>query len=285
MLEEFFNEITTDVDNKPYVYIPVIIILTLLIIWIINVIRFLIYRINRNIKASPFLIRGMIPGNQSYIIEQNPKFSSSIPILRSRNENDGIEFSYTVWLFVDDWINYKRGMWKSVFIKGNSSARPDENKESLDSLCSGIQDSNSNTTMIACPGLWFHPKDNSLRININTFDHMVNYLDIKNIPSNKWFCLAIVARHNQVDVYINGFLKKRLSLAGSIIRQNFSNVFINPSGGFSGKLSNLRYYDYAIGINDLMREVDSGPVTKTKTSPNYLSPPYLATNYWQNQYN
>lgn len=282
-MEEFLNEITSDVDNKPYVYIPAIIILTLIIIWIINVIKFLIYRIRRNMKATPFLIRGMIPGNQSYIIEQNPKYSSSVPILRSRNENEGIEFSYTVWLFVDDWINYKRGMWKSVFIKGNSGAHPAEEEDSLDKLCNSMKDS-GNPTMIACPGLWFHPKTNALRINVNTFDHMVNTIDITNVPSNKWFCLAVIAQHNQVDVYINGFLKKKLPLGGSIIRQNFSNLYINPKGGFSGKLSNLRYYDYAIGINELMREVDAGPVTKSKTSPNYLSPPYLATNYWQNQY-
>ena len=101
-MDEFLNEILSDVDNKPYVYIPVIIILTLVIIWIINVIRFLVYRIKRNIKATPFLLRGMIPGNQTYTIEQNPKYSSSIPILRSRNENEGIEFSYTVWLFTNE---------------------------------------------------------------------------------------------------------------------------------------------------------------------------------------
>ena len=282
-MDEFFKVIADNVD-EPYVYIPTIIILTLIIVWIINVFKFIIYRIRRNIKASPFLLRGMIPGSQTFIIEQNPKHESSIPILRSRNENEGIEFSYTVWLFVDDWINYKRGMWKSVFIKGNSNAQPDNQEENLDKLCDNLKDY-GNSTMIACPGLWFYPKTNALKININTFDKMVNSININNIPSNKWFCLAVVARHNQVDVYINGFLKHKLSLAGSIIRQNFSNLYINPNGGFSGKLSNLRYYDYAIGINDLMREVEAGPVTKNKTNPNYLSPPYLATNYWQNQYN
>ena len=42
----------------------------------------------------------------------------SKPINRSVNEEGGIEFTWSVWLFVDD-LDYMKGQFKHVFHKGN----------------------------------------------------------------------------------------------------------------------------------------------------------------------
>ena len=34
------------------------------------------------------------------VISQNPTNQNSIPIIRSKNEKDGLEFSWSLWLFI-----------------------------------------------------------------------------------------------------------------------------------------------------------------------------------------
>ena len=60
-------------------------------------------------------------------------------------------------------------------------------------------------------------------------------------------------------------------------KQNYGNVYVGMNGGFSGNISNLWYYDYALGIAEIQRIVQKGPNTKLLSSsfssknPNYLS--------------
>ena len=52
-------------------------------------------------SPNPFLIKGMRRGNQPIRILQHPKYSESIPIMRSKNQNSGIEFTWNTWLFIE----------------------------------------------------------------------------------------------------------------------------------------------------------------------------------------
>lgn len=274
-------------DNKDKIWLQIIvaIIICSVIIWIISLIKFIIYRIKKNSKASPFLIRGNQQGNRSAIIYQDPHNTSSVPVLRSRDESDGIEFTYTTWLFVDDWVNYKKGEWKNVFVKGDKNAWPPESHTGaqgfVDKICNNPDDPQG--AMIACPGLWFHPKTNALRIYMNTYTNMNEFVDVFNIPSHKWFHLSMVVRHQDLDIYINGYLKKKHPLS-SIVRQNFGNVSIGNAAGFSGYISNLRYFDYAVTVHEIIKEVERGPSTLACTDISGNQPPYLNTNYWQVRY-
>ena len=49
---------------------------------------------------SPKLVKGILNGRKSKIISQDPKDKHSVTILRSRNQTDGIEFTWSVWLFI-----------------------------------------------------------------------------------------------------------------------------------------------------------------------------------------
>lgn len=273
-------------QHKDDIWLQIIValIIVIIIIWIVSFIRYLIYRVKRNSKATPFLIRGNQNANKAIVLYQDPSNLSSIPVLRSRDELDGIEFSYTTWLYVDDWINYKKGEWKSVFHKGSPNAWPPENTSAraYNKFC-GAEDDPSGA-MIAAPGVWFHPNNNAMRIYMNSFSLMNDYVDIFNVPSNKWFHLGIILRHQALDIYINGYLKKKHTLA-SIARQNFGNVYIGTNGGFQGYISNLRYFDYAITVNELTREVERGPSTLACNDISGNQPPYLNTNWWQVRYN
>jgi hypothetical protein len=51
---------------------------------------------------SPHLIDGMVDATQMIIFEQDPSNNGAVTIYRSINENDGIEFTWSVLLFINN---------------------------------------------------------------------------------------------------------------------------------------------------------------------------------------
>ena len=97
----------------------------------------------------------------------------------------------------------------------------------------------------------------------------------------KWFHTVLVVEQHAMSVYINGYLKERKKLAG-IARQNFGDVYINAFGGFSGFLSRMRYYDYAVNLSQVQTDVTRGPNMKLPYA-DQQKPPYLAPYWWVNE--
>ena len=60
----------------------------------------------------------MKDGKDPVVIPQDPSNKNSIPILRSVNQRDGIEFTWSVWLYIKDIK--PEGQVKHIFHKGNS---------------------------------------------------------------------------------------------------------------------------------------------------------------------
>ena len=215
-------------------------------------------------STTPHLIDGMIDGKQMRVIEVDPNEKGSKPITRSDDENDGIEFTWSVWLYVDD-MDYKKGQYRHIFHKGNDNIN-------LDSKPYGINFPNN------APGLYLAPDTNDLVVVMNTFDHIEEKIIVKNYPLNKWFNVMIRAEGLDCDVYINGTLTKRHKLSNAV-KQNYDNLYVNLNGGFSGNMSNLKYYNYAIGTYEVEKIVSNGPNLKMrkddnirKSAPSYLSP-------------
>lgn len=264
--------IIESINNNKFLQVGVGFIVGIICIIFILFIKFILYRFNRNKKASPYLIKGTQSGKKTRIVYQDPESDNSIPIVRSRDEKGGIEFSYSLWLNVNDWINYKTGLWKHVFHKGSSSSDPN-----------AFEQTNNTNSLIASPGLWFHKDTNSLRIYLNTFHNMNEYIDVDNIPANKWFHLSIIVRETSLNLYVNGYLKQKYTLS-SLPRQNFGNVYFGLNGGFDGFISNVRYYDYALSSAEINGAINNMPSTINCVNNSGNAPPYLNTNWWQNEY-
>jgi hypothetical protein len=212
--------------------------------------------INSFRKGSPYIFEKTKDARRRAIITQNPNKEGSVVLSRSANEKGGIEFSYSCWLFIDNY-NYKLGQWKHVFHKGNESSWP-----------------------LRAPGVWLHPTKNAIRVYMNSYDEISEHIDIENIPINKWFSLIMVMRGQTMDVYINGNVKKSLKL-NSIPKQNYGDVYVNAFGGFSGFLSRLRYYDYALNYSEIDAVNKAGPNLMPVAESNE-NPPYLTANWWTN---
>ena len=165
-------------------------------------------------SPSPKLINGMIDATQMVTFAQDPSSNGSATIYRSNNATDGIEFTWSVWILINN-LQYLEGQYKHVFYKGNN-----------------------------------------------------------NLESNGLNC-----QNNKLDVYINGTITRSVQLMG-VPKQNYGDVFVAANGGFNGYISNLWYYNYALGTSEISNISMKGPnttltnsssINTTMKDPNYLS--------------
>jgi hypothetical protein len=200
------------------------------------------------------VIDGMVDAKQLIIIPQDPESNGSITLGRSVNENEGIEFTWSVWIYIDD-LTYKTGNYRCIFYKGNDySANPEKEQQ-------GLNFPNN------APGLYLAPNTNSLVVMMNTFTVINEEIIVNDIPINNWVNVIIRCQNNTLDVYINGSVVKSHQLHG-VPKQNYGDVYVASNGGFSGYISNLYYYDYALGMNEITSITNDGPNTKMKGSNN-----------------
>jgi hypothetical protein len=117
---------------------------------------------------------------------------------------------------------------------------------------------------------------------MNTFEKMNEEVIVNDLPLNKWVNVIIrVSNQHQLDVYINGTLTKRHILK-SVPKQNYGNVYATMNGGFSGFMSDLRYFGTDIGTNKIQSIIDDGPNMKMKSNTSLTKgkPRYLSTRWF-----
>ena len=224
--------------------------------------------------GTPKLFVGMYPGNVAKTFPQSPldasKADPATTIIRSTNERGGIEFTWSLWIFLE--ADPTATKYKHIFSKGNpqqyaSKYSPGESRPPSN----GLMFPNN------APGLYVTPGRNELLLIMNTFDSIDQEVTIDNMPFNKWVNVIIRVKDKNLDIFINGIITKNLQFS-SPPRQNYENVQLHLNGGFSGYTSNLWYYNYALGTNAINSIVYWGPNTKlaesnglTDTTSDYLS--------------
>lgn len=216
---------------------------------------------------SPYIINGIVSGNSNINISQNPKNPDSIIVLRSNNQNKGIEATWSTWLLVNDLNGLKTGSNKSfshIFNKGNDQFNSD-----------GI------ATVNNAPGIYMSDgSSNVLRVYFDTVTNNNNFIEINNVPLKKWFHLAVRIQNNIMDIYVNGIISERKKF-NEVPKQNYDDIHICYNNGFNGQLSNLVYYDYALGIFEINNIILKGPNTSlSNTANNSVNFSYYLSNLW-----
>ena len=245
---------------------------------------------------SPYLFNGLVDGKHYMTYEQNPSKENSVTIKKSHNEKTGVEFTWSLWVYIED-LDYNKGKYRHIFHKGeanfdNSGPSEDEVKmvgsiehepniiNSKDEFIttSGLNYPNNS------PGLYISPNTNKLVMLINTFENILEKVEIDDIPMQKWFNVLIRCKNKTIDIYINGTLARRHILK-SLPKQNYGNVYTGMNGGFDGYLSNMRYYDKAIEtreIDKILKEgielVNFSPRPTRNDETNYLSTSWFGLN-------
>jgi len=257
-----------------------LILILILFMMLLSLGSFILSRIFSQ-DRNPILINGMINSRQMMIIPQNPSEKGAIPILRSNNEREGLEFTWSVWIYIDDFA-YKEHEYKHVFHKGNDNIGKG-NGGSIE----GVNYPNNG------PGLYIMPRIDGagengndgtgnvagLMIVMNSFNEIMENIQVKDLPLHKWVNVIIrVSNQQQLDVYINGTLVKRHMLQG-VPKQNYGDVYLSMNGGFSGNTSELRYFEEALGTRQIQSIVRKGPnksfiagtMDSKKSTNDYLS--------------
>jgi hypothetical protein len=213
------------------------------------------------------LLNGMADASLPIHISQDPTSTNSMPIIRSSNEIFGMEFTWSVWLFIKPTV-VSIPSTQHVFSKGAGS-------------------------LMNCPvGMFANNAPGLYLTNANTINVLMDTVTapacsttpsmvIENMPINKWFNVVIRLTNNTLDVYINGRLTQR-KVMDSVPNQNYDDVFICSGGGFSGYISDLKYFNSSIGTTEINAIVSSGPNTSINTSglKNNI-PPYLSIDWYQ----
>lgn len=211
-------------------------------------------------SKQPYLAKGLTSGNANLTISQDPASESSPVLYRSNNKTGGIEFTWSTWLWIDSIVDTSKNC--HIFNKGNDTYHPNSNSDENAGLA----------TVNNSPGLYLGVTKDSRRVSTNS---LVFYLDIEkgntqitekpvsleviNIPLKKWFHVVYRFQNYSIDCYVNGVLANSVSVDGGVPKQNYDSVHIGKNGGFSGKLSNLRYYDYALSAFDINAITNYGP--------------------------
>lgn len=215
------------------------------------------------------------------MIEQNPKVKGHKLLPLSDNERTGTEFSYSFYLWINPSSFKQEDGLLHIMHKGNPAPFP-----------------------LMGPGVFLKSNTNTLRVYMNSAKTWNNYIDVENIPVKKWVHVVILARNNAIEIYINGNLAKKLNMTDSVLYQNFGNLYLftqrtlslspgtlpslngetfNVHGTFSGNLSNLKYFSYALSYTEIQSQAQGGPSTKMETTPQD-QPPYLEDSWWVNSY-
>ena len=201
---------------------------------------------------SPHLIDGIVDASLTKTIPQDPNSANARTIYRSINERQGIEFTWSVWIYIKE-INNDREKYSTIFYKGNN-----------DLNSTGLNFPNN------APGLYLEPKTNNLLVIMNTFTVINEEILIPDIPLNKWINIMLRCQNTKLDVYINGTITRSLELS-DVPKQNYGDVNIGSDGGFNGYISDLWYFNHSLGPGEISNLVRKGPNMKMSDSGEDLS--------------
>ena len=216
-------------------------------ILVISIILILLYVIIRYVIADQKTLTGIISGTTLTTI----KAANLTPSGSGVNSNN---FTYSIWFYIQDW-NYKYGEPKILYGRmgvNTGTASPDK--------ITSLADIN---IMNPCPAVVLGDKQNDLNIsmavhggvdptilsNDDTTDpttgNIIHHFTVANVPIQKWVNLLISVYGRSLDVYIDGKLVRTSVLPGTPNISTTSDVFVTPSGGFSGWTSKFQYFPNA----------------------------------------
>ena len=218
------------------------------------------------------LLNGMADATMPIVITQDPTSTTSMPIIRSTNQIFGMEFTWSIWMFI-----------KPVQPTTTSTAPQHVFSKGAGSIKTCASPANANNA----PGLYL-TNTNTINVLMDTVKApacSVNpIISIDNMPINKWFHVVIRLTNDTLDVYVNGRLTQRAVL-DSVPNQNYDDVYICHGSGFNGYVSDLKYFNSSIGTTQINALVSNGPNTSINSSNLKKNiPPYLSIDWYdQNQ--
>ena len=145
----------------------------------------------------------------------------------SKNEDNGIEFSFAASIYVDDFDWDASSSAPIIFVKGSS----DLSRQS--------------------PSVTLRKNLNEIHIVQDTYESTKpGVVIVRNLPANKIISLAVTVKQQSMDVYVNGTLHTHLTLA-ALPMQNTGSVLVADNGGWNGAIGNFTYFNYELSYPEI----------------------------------
>tara|TARA_B110000908_G_C10245373_1_gene448487 strand:- start:1859 stop:2575 length:717 start_codon:yes stop_codon:yes gene_type:complete len=142
--------------------------------------------------------------------------------------NKGITWTYNFWIYINDW-EYRFGEKKHI-----------------------IQSDNVN--------VWLGEKTPNLYIGTNLFnnDNKDKVIEFKDLPLQKWLNIAIILDNRTMDLFINKELYRSIFFDEVPNQATKTNFTLLPGGGYSGYISQFRYFSYNLTRSRVRTEYNFG---------------------------
>ena len=223
-----------------------------------------------------------------------PFASNSLTLTPSSNIKGGAQFTYMLWLNVGTTDNSMAG--KTIFMRGDAQRYTYTVMDKMTNITNTVND-----YVAFCPLLQFGVNSMDFRVKFNTANNMNEELYVANITndndlyrknilslfSNKWILITIVFEDNipindfenglSVKFYINDQIYA-LGTYPTMLKQNNGDFYLFPDGALNKiMISNMQYFNYALGVNEIKSFYMSGPSSKSTSSvtKSFISPTML----------
>jgi len=269
----------------PQILLTIVVLLTLFAV--ISLVETVVDTVKKYSRQTTVLMGDTTTSGQ--VIVQKPNYGTPM-IYNSENEMNGMEFSYSMYLFISPETFEERvsstcgtssqgSAFKHVFHKGSPDGFP-----------------------LLAPGLFVDGKVNTLRLYMNSSTRWDNYVEIPNVPVGKWFHLVVILKGKYLDAYVNGNVTVRHQFA-TVPKLNFGNIYVmsqiklpkqkngSPQdlgivvdGPMKGMVSRLKYYAYALNYSQIDELYREGPSKKIISNSYTETPPYFRDDWWTTRY-
>lgn len=182
------------------------------ILLVIVLILVLYWTLNWFMGGGSKKLSGMKDGRQTVRLA-----ASNLPAGKNTNN-----YTYSTWVYVNDW-NYRFGEEKILIDRKDT-----QNGSSPNLSLAAMQ----NNLIVATAVYPTDKGDNSPISHTCTVD---------NIPIQRWVNIIVSLNGRTMDIYINGKLSRTCVLPGVPKINPDADIFITPSGGFSGWTSETTY--------------------------------------------
>ena len=229
----------------------------------------------------------------------NPYSKNYVRINRSVNKAGGASFTYQFWMRVDE-ANDELFKDKIIFLKGDSR----KFNLIYYKLNGDMYQQNSTKQLppdyyVCCPMIKFGASYRDLKVYFNTNNDALTVINIsmnasdestsrKNLLSMlpmRWMLFTFVFEDNysftasaedgiRFTMYVNDVAywmesaSRSPALKNNSIKQNDGDLIMTPDIGYTAeffKIGNFKYYNYAVGINDVINVFNAGPPTYSMT--------------------
>ena len=196
--------------------------------------------------------------NKTILIDKptyiHSNYTKEISPDKLENSKDGIKFSYTFWIHI-----------KNIPENANWETKFKTYKYII--------------YRFGSPNILYFPKKNILRFQMTFKDELSDvskdYIDMENIPTQKWNYIAMTLDEKNLDIYLNGELYGSMKLSNvPFIYQRFL-LIGHRKANFNGHIAKLNYYNDCLDHHMIKEEYEYNKESLPKNMNSYSKEYYF----------